>query len=177
MRALRLDYHASPEALRPGAVLLAAGALLAAVAGLEYSTLHEELAAREAKVAELRKSARRGAIEAPQTPRELEASAQEAKAAYGAFQRLSLPWDTLFSALESAQTGGVALLAFEPDVAKSTVKLTAEAKSDTDMLNYVQRLQGVDTLADVMLASHQTKQGDASRALRFVVVSSWIKQP
>ncbi len=177
MRALRLDYHASSEKSGVGAVVLVAGVLLATVAFLEYRTLREELSAWEFKVAEVRKSAQRSASGAPRNPRELEAAAQEVKAAHAAIQRLSLPWDKLFGALESAQVNGVALLAIEPDPGKSTVKLTVEARSDMDMLDYVERLQAAVTLADVTLASHQTKPGDPLKALRFVVVASWVKQP
>ena len=177
MHALQLDYHEGPATFRGGTVLLLAGILLAALAGLEYSAVHEKVMRWEAKVAELRKTARRGASETPQNPRETEAAAQELKAAYAAYQRLSLPWSTLYGALESSRISGVALLALEPDAGKSTIKLSAEAKSDADMINYVQQLQKASVFADVTLTSHQTKQGDSSRALRFVVAATWIRQP
>lgn len=177
MRALRLDYCVSPEKSRAGAVVLVVGVLLATAAFLEYRALREELPAWESKVAEIRKSGQRSASGAPRDSRELETVAREVKAAHAAIQRLSLPWDKLFGALESARTSGVALLVIEPDPGKGTVKLTAEARSDTDMLDYVERLQAADTLADVSLAGHQTKPGDPLKALRFVVIAAWAKQP
>jgi hypothetical protein len=174
MRALTLDYHAKARKFPLGGVVLVAGALSAAFMFQEYRTLEQELSTWEAKVTEIRKSAKRGATGAPAKPRELEATALEVKAARAAIQRLLLPWDTLFSALESVRTTDVALLAIEADPDKRTVKLTAEAKSDTDMLNYVEQLQAANGLADVALASHQAKQDDPLKPLRFVVVASWM---
>jgi hypothetical protein len=109
------------------------------------------------------------------TPKELEASAQEYRLAQLALQRLSLRWNELFAALESTRPSGVALLAIEPDPGKSSLKLTAEAKTADDMLDYVERLQSAGGLADVVLASHQIKQGDPLQPLRFVVLASWVK--
>jgi hypothetical protein len=107
--------------------------------------------------------------------RDIEASAQEYRQAQLALQRLSLRWNDLFAALESTRPGGVALLAIEPDPGKSVVKLTAEAKSAEDMLDYVERLQRAGGLADVALASHQVKPSDPLQPVRFVVLASWVK--
>jgi hypothetical protein len=105
----------------------------------------------------------------------VEASAQEYQLAQLALQRLSLRWNELFAALESTRPAGVALLAIEPDPRKSTVKLTAEAKTAEDMLDYVERLQTTGGLADVALASHQVKPSDPLQPLRFVVLASWAR--
>ena len=177
MRALRLDYHAGHATITVGTVLLVSGALLVTVALLEYSALRATVSAWEAKIAEVRKAAKRGDTGAPRTARDQEAVTQEVKAAQAVLQRLSLPWDDLFGAFESVRANGVALLAVEPDPGKGTVKLTAEAKSDAEMLDYVARLQAVEMLANVTLAGHQIKQGDPLRVLRFAVVASWVKQP
>ena len=83
----------------------------------------------------------------------------------------------LFAALESARVDGVALLAIEPDPGKSTLRLSAEAKSADEMLDYVERLQAAEGLADVVLQSHQIKQGDPLQPLRFGVSAAWARQP
>lgn len=176
MRALRLGYCTTPRSARLGAILLLVGLLLAAVALLDYRAVREELAAQETRIAEIRKSDKRSGASVRGSAGGAVAAAQELKLAQLALQRLSLRWDDLFSALESARAGGVALLAIEPDPGKSIVKLTAEARSAEDMLDYVERLQAVGGLADVVLASHQLKASDPLQPLRFVVVASWIKQ-
>jgi Tfp pilus assembly protein PilN len=176
MRAVNIDYQPGAGRARVGAALLVVGALMATVALIEYRSVREAAAAWETRVAEIRKTAKRGpAVQRP--ARDREATAQEIKTARLALQRLSSRWSELFGALESARADGVALLAIEPDPGKNTVKLTAEARSAADMLDYVQRLQSAETLADVALTTHQTKQGDALKALRFVVVASWVNQP
>ena len=177
MRALRLDYVAGRVASRAGPVFLVAGVLLAALALLEHRAVREELTAQQSRLAEIRTSGKPAAAGAPRSAGDVQAAAQDVKAAQLALQRLSLRWDQLFGALESAQVSGVALLAIEPDAGKSMVKLSAEARSADDMLDYVARLQAADGLADVMLASHQIKQGDPLQPLRFAVVAAWARQP
>ena len=156
-------------------MLLVAGAAAAGVALLEYRAVHEELVLQEARTAEIRKAGKRNVASVRSNPRELEAAAQEYRLAQRALQRLSLRWDELFTALEATRTNGVALLAIEPDPGKSIVKLTAEAKSPDDMLDYVERLQAGGGLTDVALASHQVKPSDPLRPVRFVVLASWLK--
>ena len=177
MRALRLDYVATRETSRAGAGMLIAGVVIATLALLEYRAVREELSAQQLRVAEIRTVGKRSAVNAASSPRDLDVALQEVKQAESALQRLSLRWDDLFVALESARSNGVALLTIEPDPGKKVVKLTAEAKSADDMLDYVERLQAAAGLADVTLASHQIKQGDALQPLRFGVVAAWVKQP
>ena len=175
MRALRLEYGGNPAAHPLGTVVLVIGFLLGVFVLVQYRAAREELTTQEVKTAEIRKSDKRGAPAVRGNPRDLEASAQEYKLAQVALQRLSLRWNDLFSALESTRPTGVALLAIEPDPAKSVVKLTAEAKTADDMLDYVERLQAAGGLTDVVLASHQIKQSDPLQPMRFVVLASWAK--
>jgi hypothetical protein len=177
MRALRLDYLATRVASPIGAIVLVVGVGLATLALLEYRAVRDELSAQELRAAEIRTSGKRSAVSAASSPRDLEVALQEVKLAQAALQRLALRWDELFVALESARGDGVALLAIEPDPGKNVVKLTAEAKSAGDMLDYVERLQSAVGLADVTLASHQIKPSDPRQPLRFAVVASWVKQP
>ena len=175
MRALRLDYVATSRAASIGTVVLCVGVVLLTVALLEYRAVRQEVSAQEARTAEVRKSGKRIASSVPQSPRDLEARAQEFRLAQLALQRLALRWDELFVALESTGAKDVALLAIEPDPGKSMVKVTAEARTAEDMLRYLERLQSASALADVRLASHQLKATDPLQPLRFVVVASWIK--
>jgi len=126
----------------------------------EYRAVRLELSAQETRTAEIRKAAKRVPVGVPRAARETEAGAEEIKLAQLALKRLALPWDELFSALESARTDGAALLAVEPDPGKSVVKLTAEAKSAEDMLNYIERLQTTAGLDEVTLARHQINIDD-----------------
>lgn len=177
MRALSLDYVAPRQSSPLGTVLLLVGIVLATMAAVEYREVRDELLVQESRAGEIRKSGKRSAAITNQGPRDLEATAQEARLARIALQRLALRWDELFAALESASASGVALLAIEPDPAKSMVKLTAEAKSAEAMLDYVKRLQSAEGLADVTLASHQIKPNDPVQPLRFAVTAAWVRRP
>ena len=55
-------------------------------------------------------------------------------------QRLSLPWDQLFSALESAASDKVALAAIEPDPRAGTVTISGDGKDYLAALSYVLNL-------------------------------------
>jgi hypothetical protein len=176
MRALRLDYSDTPRPRPLSTIVLVVGLTLVAFALLEYRAAREELATQETKTAEIRKSGKRSTSSTVRgNPKDVEASAREYKQAQLALQRLALRWNDLFTALESTRPTGVALLAIEPDLGKSIVKLTAEAKTAEDMLDYVERLQSAGGLADVVLTSHQIKPSDPLQPMRFVVLASWVK--
>ena len=175
MRRLDLDYAPRPRTRQLGTVVLAVGVALSGAALLEYHSTRSQLAAQEERTADIRKAGKRSATAAPKSARDQEAAAQEYRLAQLALQRLSLRWESLFAALEATRADGVALLAVEPDPAKSVVKLTAEAKTAEDMLDYVERLQAKRGLADVALASHQVKPNDPLQPMRFVVLASWMK--
>ena len=155
--------------------MLMAGVALAAWAVLEYRTVYEALSVQEARTAEMRKAGKRTAASVRSATHDADATAREFKVAQLALQRLALRWDELFNALESTRTQGVALLAIEPDSARGIVKLTAEARTPEDMLDYIERLQNVKGLAEVVLASHQVKPSDPLQPTRFVALASWVK--
>ena len=87
-----------------GRVLLALAACVALDAAWSYHSARSTLSENQARVA---KRTPGGA--APK------ATPQEVAAVRETVQRLSLPWDELFSALESAASDKVALAAIEPD--------------------------------------------------------------
>jgi hypothetical protein len=176
MRALALDFSARPRRHSIATTLLLIGALLASVALFEYRTLREELSVQEMKIAELRQAAKRSGRGNQAASGDAAAAAQELKVVHQAVQRLAFRWHDIFDALESAPVDGVALLAVEPDPAKGLVKISAEARSAEDMLEYVKRLQKADRLADVTLANHQLRTSEPLQPLRFVVVASWMRQ-
>jgi Tfp pilus assembly protein PilN len=174
MRPVNLDYHPAPRRFTLGIATLLGGALLAVFALTGYAVLRSEVSALDAKVAQARSAQQNIAAATASTPRDAQAAAADSRVAQAALQRLQRPWDALLGALESVQAQGVALLAIEPDAEKSVLKLTAEAKSDSAMLDYVERLQTVGVLGNVTLVNHQVQTGDPSKPIRFAVLASWI---
>jgi hypothetical protein len=97
------------------------------------------------------------------------ASPDEIAAARETVQRLSLPWDELFTALEGAASDQVALLAIEPDPRNGTVVISGDSKDYLAALTYVLNLSRAETLSRVQLVRHEAKQN----AVGFSVSASW----
>ena len=100
MQALRINSAKAGSALPLGRVMLAGAALVAIDAGVSYH-------AARPRSPRTRRASRSRCAARPASP-------QEVAAARDTVQRLSLPWDDLFSAIESAASDKVALAAIEP---------------------------------------------------------------
>lgn len=81
-------------------------------------------------------------------------------------RQLNLPWKNLFEDLESMTPMDVALISIEPDGARSTVKLVAEAKSLTTLLNYSSRLQQNGIFGRITYSKHETNEQDSNKPIR-----------
>lgn len=162
------------QSRRPGgwaAWVLAALALAFALdLGRTWYTLRAEIAQRESHLM--------ASAETPRDGRMIKVSNApvregELAAARDTIRRLSVPWDTLFAALEAAQTERASLLSIEPDVENGMVTLTGEAKDYLAALSYVANLEQQKSLSRVHLAKHETRQNDPLRPIAFVISASW----
>lgn len=174
MRRLKLDFAARESgASWSGIVALLLGV---AACGLTVALLQQELdrAARlEAELGALGALRRadeggaRGARKQGDTVVRANAVAYE----------LARRWDRVFLAIESANAPDVALLAIEPDARKGMVRITAEAKGKSEMLDYVERLQAAQPLQRVMLDQHEIMVQAAEKPVRFIVSADWAALP
>ena len=87
-------------------------------------------------------------------------------------ERIGLPWNELFVALESAANDQVALTVIEPDAAKGTVTISADGKDYLAALSYVSNLGRVEGLGRVQLVRHEAKAGD-NGPVSFAVSAAW----
>ena len=92
-------------------------------------------------------------------------------------QNLVTPWAGLLESLESAPNRSVALLSVEPSVAKHSIRLTAEARTSQDMLDYLASLQRDQRLNSAVLVSHQVQAQAPGTPVRFQVQASWVDAP
>jgi len=145
-----------------GRLLLAVAAFCLVDAGTSYQSARQALKENEARLAK-----RAPASRAPK------ASPQEVAAARETVQRLSLPWDELFMALESAASERVALAAIEPDVRSGTVKISGDGKDYLAALSYVANLSRSEGLEGVQLVRHEHKANDPNGAVSFAVSAAW----
>lgn len=178
MRAIALDYQRTPTATsRVGWSVLAAGLLLAALTVYTFIDIQRQLDTLEYRLARAERkpgAVLRGSLSAQDEKR----YADEIRFANSVAERLTLPWEDLMQAIESAGNADVALLSLQPDVTRGLLRITAEAKNKSEMLAYLGRL-GADTrIANVHLLDHQLRAQDAGQPLRFTLQASWrIKTP
>jgi hypothetical protein len=87
--------------------------------------------------------------------------------------RLGMPWDRLFAALESAASDQVALLGIEPDPKAGTVVISGDSKDYLAALGYVLNLSRAEALNRVQLVRHEVKANDPQAPVSFAVSAGW----
>lgn len=166
---LRLDFV--PPSRRGGRVSLAlalSGVLCLGAAGWRLHALSAELAGLELRRDAALEAARRHLIAGR------DAADQNAARTAAA---LGVPWSQLLAELEQAgsdRRDDVALLAIEPDQDKHRVRITAEARSLSIALAYVERLRQTHVLHYPMLDSHELRTEDRDHPVRFEMSADWV---
>jgi hypothetical protein len=160
---LHLDYVA--PARRPRAAGVALLVLSLAVAGVLLERY------REVKLQAGRIEAAQALLPAERRAAPRKSMDEEAKGAEAVVRQLALPWAAMIHAVEGAATPDVALLQMQPDAQQRQLRLTAEARSEKAMLDYLERLTRSAALADVHLASHQVMLEEPRRPIQFSVLA------
>lgn len=86
---------------------------------------------------------------------------------------LRLPWNELFDAVEQVADPAVALLAVEPDVRRSALRMTGEARNKEAMLRYVKRLAKQRPFVRALLESHAERRDGSGPAVMFTLIAYW----
>jgi len=183
MRKVRIDF--APPGLRRTLhrVPLSAWAQVPAVLVLVFNVVSLGLKYRDESdaIARLRAQAQASTAQAQaQTRQAVPARAvpeAQANAVNAAVLQLNLPWRGLHDAIQAATPAGIALLALEPDAKKSSVRITAEARSSDDMIGYVAQLQDVEWFNTVLLTRHEINEQDPNRPIRFQIEAQWKAAP
>jgi len=164
MRRLELNFAGGGRASRwAGRVLLALAAAFAIDAAVSYRAVKASIAAEEVRLSQQR----------PRSAPAMRVSPEELAAVRDTVERIGLPWDQLFGALESAASDQVALLGIEPDAKSGTVMISGDGKDYLAALSYVLNLSQVETLQRVQLVRHETRANDANGAVSFAVSAAW----
>jgi hypothetical protein len=167
MRSLQFDFQRKPAPNAAGWLLFLAG--LAGLSGLVHFKL--EVDAQRADQAQ-----RLARVQAPggaTAPTGSEPDEAPVLAARQLLDRARLPWDTLFTALESAAPKDVALLAITPDAQRRQVKIHAEARNLAAMLEFQRNLQQNPALGQVVLLDHTVMKDVPFTPVRFHVLAQW----
>jgi Tfp pilus assembly protein PilN len=174
MQLVHLDYEKKYRLLPALGIFLLIVALGAGVqAARHYEYLSGILAGWEALEARVERVARQHDVSLGDKNQNTEQRAREVVSANEVLRRITLPWDDLFGAVESAAPGEVALLAMEPDPEKQVLKISGEAKNVPAMLEYIRMLESRAMFRSVTLHNHQVQVQDPQRPLRFAVVVAW----
>ncbi len=168
--AVSLEFSTASRRPSAGAVGLAALGFLALLGVVaQYQTMAGRVAGLEARLSAQREQLAPALAAASDSP-QLQTDAADVTA------QLATPWSQLMVDLESAgvdSKGAVALLGIEPDRASGRVKLTAEARSLTAALSYLQRLQASGTLRQPLLDSHEVRADDPEHPVRVQISADW----
>jgi hypothetical protein len=146
-----------------GRVLLAAALALGVEAGLSYKDLRASLELNQAKIAKAQ----------PRSAPARKVSPEEVAVVRETVDRLAMPWDSLFGALESASSDQVALLGIEPDSKAGTVVISGDSKDYLAALSYVLNLSHAQALSNVQLVRHEVKANDPRGPVSFAVSAAW----
>jgi hypothetical protein len=174
MDRLELDYRAA-SARSPAASLVfcALGGIVLVLALGNYQRVQGELETARAQADQLERLASRAGGEVTADASASPETRLEVARANAVIRQLNLPWETLFTALETSHDSSVALLGMTPDPLQQTVKLAAEAKDFVAALEYARRLAASRVLDGIYLQSHEVVLADPQKPVRFTLVGTW----
>ena len=168
---LELDFVAAPRRARLAGFFVMALALgVASVLISKQQNAQQRLQQLQAAENLL------GSARAPRAvPRErLE---EQLKSAQATVRQLALPWAELIDALERSAMREVSLLHIQPDAQQRLVRLTAEARNEGQMLEYLRRVGAAGRFSEVHLVSHQLREDDPRRPVQFSLQATFRAGP
>ena len=163
MNRLALDFVHRARSPWPARLLLAVALAVALDVALSYKSLGSAIALSEARLARAQ----------PRSAPARKVSPEELAAVRETVERLAMPWDRLFAALESAASEQVALLGIQPDPKAGTVVISGDSKDYLAALSYVLNLSHAQALDRVQLVRHELKKDDPQAPVRFAVSAAW----
>lgn len=168
-RRLELDLLRPDRPAWPGYALALLALAFALDVGLSYRDQRLDVAALEARLA---RTAPARVAESAVGPR-ASFGPEDLTLARETLRRLSLPWEELFAALESARSDRVALLAIEPNAESGAVSISGEARDYLAALTYAERLAEAKGLRNVYLLRHEIRRDSPQRTVTFTVSANW----
>ena len=102
---------------------------------------------------------------------------EQLKNAEAVVRQLTLPWADLIQTLERAASKEVAILQLQPDAQQRILKITAEARSNDDILEYLRRLAAAASLCEVHLVGHPVRTEEPQQPIQFSVQARFKAAP
>lgn len=177
MSMLRLDYQQNLPFPWAGPALLALTLMALTLTVVYYVELNDEVVSWEDRLDHIERRQGLASAAGRAGGHGVEDMAQEVKRANEVLRQLTLPWDELFKAVESAAGKEVALLVMEPNAEKHVVKISGETKDLAKLLKYITQLEEQDVFGQVYLQSHQVQQQNPDKPVRFSLLAVWREKP
>lgn len=176
-RAVRIDFATRPRTtVRAGIAVLVIGIVALGAMLANYREIRAETAVLETHIADFRRMTRREQPPIREAGMDARTLAQEIRQANVVLAQLNVPWEALFRELEGASIDGITLLAIQPDVASSQVRIAGEARNYATALAYVSKLEASERFANVFLTSHEVRASAPQRPVVFALVADWSAQ-
>lgn len=177
MAMLRLDYQQNLPFPWAGPALLALTLMALILTAAYYVELSGKAVSWEDRLEQIERRQGRASPAGRAGGSEVGDMALEVKHANEVLRQLTLPWDELFKAVETAAGKEVALLAMEPNAEKHVVKISGEARDLAALLKYITQLEEQEVFGQVYLQSHQVQQQDPDKPVRFSLLAVWREAP
>jgi Tfp pilus assembly protein PilN len=176
MKYISLEYanHKSQRSKVGGITILFTSLALAAYMAHGYAGLADSLERLQAQQDRIKhRQAAVSSVNQSTVPAVPPALRSEVEESNRVMRQLGLPWDDLFSAIESTPREHVVVLSIQPDAEQASVTISAEAKEASDIANFVYALGESDVLKGAHLVSHQVKTQDPQKPVGFTVTATW----
>ena len=171
-RRLELDNLAPPRHPRwPGYALLVVSLIVAGEMTQRYRDAQQDIE-RQAAAQGLLVAKRPAASRVPK--QKIDEQVKEVEAV---MRQLTLPWGSLIETVESAGTQDVAILQLQPEAQQRVLRITAEARTQDAMVDYLKRLTQARGFNEVHLLNHQVQQDDPQRPVQFAAQASFRGMP
>lgn len=175
MRRLSLDYLRPANPLpRFGVALLALALFWTGSLIFSYRQAVDEIESYTPAVAEAADAQHKMVPQPTLTPAQAQRLKQDIQHANQLIAQLTTPWEELFRAVESAQSGDIGLLDIQPDASKKNLSISGEARNFTALSAYLRRIQAQKSFTNVYLLNHEIVAEDPHHPLHFELKADWV---
>ncbi|MCB5183832.1 hypothetical protein LG201_01280 [Methylobacillus gramineus] len=153
-----------------GLALLIIGSLSVVILLVSLQKISQRNSVLELDINQMQQPARGVKLSGKESKTKLE----EIVAVKSVMEELSLPWQSLFTGLESLSSPDIKLVSVEPNPKQHKLRITAETSDVAIMFGYVKNLGNTPIFNDVLLLTHEY-HADSTMPVRFVVEAIWVQ--
>jgi hypothetical protein len=177
MHPLRLNYTNAPILwTRQGGIWLGIGLVLVASIGGYYGYLAGETTRATEGLESARQLTDRERMGHEKLSGELKTYRAEIKETQAVLDRLTIPWDPLFIAIEqlgARYSDRLTLMAIHPDMEKRQVVIDGRSADLDVLLDFVSHLTEFDIISHAYLSHHLREEKDQKKPVLFSIAAEW----